>query len=60
MQRTQTALEDLAKEVARDKTMSREAVQARAKELLKIAQRYVEGQIERNVFLSESVAEASR
>jgi arabinosaccharide transport system substrate-binding protein len=60
MQRTQTALEDLAKEVARDKTMSREAVQARAKELLQIAQRYVEGQIERNVFLSESVAEASR
>ena len=56
MQRTQTALENLAKEVARDRSMTREMVRARAAELLAIAQRYVEGQIERNVFLSESVA----
>jgi arabinosaccharide transport system substrate-binding protein len=59
MQRTQAALETLAKDLANNKGMTREAVRLRAAEVLGIAQRYVEGQIERNVFLSESVKESA-
>jgi arabinosaccharide transport system substrate-binding protein len=52
MQRVQTALETLAMELRDQPTMSRDRLYDRAKDLLGIAQNYVEGQIERNVFLS--------
>jgi hypothetical protein len=53
MQRVQTALETLALELRDQPTMSRERLYERAKALLGIAESYVEGQITRNVFLSE-------
>jgi arabinosaccharide transport system substrate-binding protein len=58
MQRVQTALESLAKELQNQPGMTRERLRERAGALLGVAQKYVEGQIERNVFLSEPTADA--
>lgn len=56
MERVQTALEAVAKELGANKKMTRDEVRARAARYLKIAQRDVETQISRNVFLSEQAA----
>lgn len=53
MERVQTALESLANELKADKTMPREKVRERAAYHLGVAQRHVETQIARNVFLAE-------
>lgn len=56
LQRTQAALEKLSAELKADQGMTREQLESRADLLLAEAQKYVEEQISRNVFLAEGGA----